>query len=170
MGTNFYFRGHRHGYSHHIGKRSAAGMYCWDCGVTLNKKGNDGIHYGCTNRSHPQFCNCGWYDVCPKCGKSPNKEGLDNSAGGRELGFNKSTPQKKEGVASCCSFTWAKPPQGLKLELEGDQMCPCCRREYEDKDKVIENEYGDLFTWDEFLEVLKECPVQYFNSIGEEFS
>jgi hypothetical protein len=170
MGTNFYIRGHRHSYSHHLGKRSAAGMYCWDCGITLNKKGNEDIHQGCRNRSHPQFCNCGWYDACPVCGEKPEKESLSEGSAGRELGFNKSAPGKKTGVASCSSFTWAMAPEKIPLELKDNDSCPCCRREYEDKDKVIENEYGDLFTWDEFMAVLDECPVKYTNSIGENFS
>jgi hypothetical protein len=48
----------------HIGKRSAAGMWCYDCGVTLCKDGIEGIHNGKSE----------WYKesdkfVCPKCGK-----------------------------------------------------------------------------------------------------
>ena len=37
MGTNFYIIDKDQEYSEgrHIGKRSAAGWYCWDCGTTL---------------------------------------------------------------------------------------------------------------------------------------
>ena len=170
MGTNFYIRGHRRSDEHHIGKRSAAGAYCWDCGVTLCKTGKSGVHQGCRVKGHQMFCNCGWYDACPKCGKAPATEGLDKGAAGRELGFNKSTPQEKTGVASCSSFNWAMASGDIPEKLKEAGVCPCCNREHEDKDKVIENEYGDLFTWGEFLKILEECPIQYTEMIGQEFS
>jgi hypothetical protein len=44
----------------HIGKRSAAGLYCYECGITLNKFGTDHLH----------DCNFSeWYEVCPICGR-----------------------------------------------------------------------------------------------------
>lgn len=88
MGTNFYTLDGRH-----IGKRSAAGRYCWDCRVTLCK---GRIHYS-----------EGFYDACPKCGAVPLKETIEASSAGRELGFNKSAPAAKTGVRSCSSFSWA---------------------------------------------------------------
>ena len=86
------------------------------------------------------------------------------------LGFNKSFPGVKAGVMSCSSFTWAMPHMRLVEAIREVLSCPCCNRPYDDKDKVIENEYGDLFSWHEFLMVLEECPVQYSDSIGHEFS
>jgi len=139
MGTNFY----RKGYIHtddprfHIGKRSAAGYYCWDCKVTLCKGGKDRVHY-----------DDDWYDKCPICGKEPKDEGWNSSAG-RELGFNKTKPKTKTGVASCSSFTWAR-------ELG--------------KIRKIQDEYGKHFTREEFQEMLLECPIQYHDSMGQEFS
>lgn len=44
----------------HIGKRSAAGSYCYECGTTLNKCGTDYVHGG---------DNIDWYEQCPICGK-----------------------------------------------------------------------------------------------------
>jgi len=44
----------------HIGKRSAAGLYCHECGTTLNKHGTDHVH----NCKYSE-----WYEVCPICGK-----------------------------------------------------------------------------------------------------
>ena len=126
----------------HIGLRSAAGMYCWDDGVTLCKGGNEGVHY-----------DSGWYDSCPKCSKKPANEGLDGSAAGRELGFNKTPYGKKTGVASCSSFTWCMDPDAFLK-----------------KNVTIWNEYGDTFTKDEFLQILEECPIQYRHSIGKWFS
>jgi len=89
MGCNFYtLRGK------HIGKRSAAGLYCWDCGVPINRE-----------------------KECPKCGNKPKKEDFSNSAAGRELGFNKEPFAKKTGVASCSSFSWAIKPEKIKKIL-----------------------------------------------------
>lgn len=82
----------------HIGKRSAAGLYCWDCGVTLCKSGNRGVHQGQSE----------WYEACPKCGQKPKVEDLATGAMGRELGFNTQPFQKKTGVQSCASFFWAR--------------------------------------------------------------
>lgn len=99
MGTNFYIKGHRNSDDprYHIGKRSAAGLYCWDCGVTLCKGGESRVHYG-----------DGFFDKCPNCGKGREEEPLSESSAGRELGFNHSKPVKKTGVQSCSSFTWAR--------------------------------------------------------------
>jgi len=137
----------------HIGKRSAAGWYCWDCGITLCKDGKAGVHLGRSN----------WLEVCPICRKSKATEDLNISSVGRELGFCTTKPQVKTGVASCCSFSWAMPHTDfaalVNMKLEG----------YDEPDKVIVNEYGDLFTMEEFLEVLKECPIQFFDTVGDSF-
>ena len=138
MGTNFYTHKYESPKRAHIGKRSAAGLYCWDCGVTL-----------CRGRVHYDNER---YDVCPKCGKAPVKE-ADGGMAFRELGFNKSTPRKKEGVASCSSFSWAVQP---------DEWRGLCRFVYD--------EYGRRLTKKEFLQVLEECPLQFFDCIGVDFS
>lgn len=139
MGTNFYRKGYRNNDDpkFHIGKRSAAGLYCWDCGIILCKQGREKIHYGDTD----------WYKKCPKCGKEPKDEGWSGAAG-RELGFNKEPFKKKTGVSSCSSFTWAR---GLGRIMK------------------IEDEYCKEYSREEFMEMLKECPIQYWDSIGKEF-
>lgn len=151
MGTNFYDEKYKCKHcgqdsaldpQYHIGKRSAAGLYCWDCGITLGKRGEVGVHYS----------ESGWYDKCQKCGKSPIKESLGEGAAGRELGFNKSSYKKKKGVASCSSFRWAMTKKQYK------------------KIKKIVDEYGRKYTKKEFEKMLEECPIQYYNMIGEEFS
>ena len=100
MGTNFYVKGHQNNDEprYHIGKRSAAGLYCWDCNATLCVGGVIAIHKG----------EAVWADACPLCGKTPEKENLADSSSGRELGFNHNEPGKKTGVRSCSSFTWAR--------------------------------------------------------------
>ena len=136
MGMNIYTLDNKH-----IGKRSAAGWYCWDCGISLCKGGDSNVH-----------TDSPFYDKCPKCNQSKNKETLENSSVGRELGFNKSKPQRKSGVSSCSSFSWANKKDILK-----------------NKRKVID-EYGRKYTINEFYDILKECPIQFTDSIGLEFS
>jgi hypothetical protein len=124
MGTNFFTLKKKH-----VGKRSAAGLYCWDCNIRL---------------SFPDT-------QCPSCGKSTAESFIEGAAA-RELGFNKTKPQEKHGVASCSSFTWAMNETDLK------------------NIRVIVNEYGDRFTKDEFYDILKECPIRLYHAIGKEFS
>jgi hypothetical protein len=130
MGTNFYVKGHRGNDDpkFHIGKRSAAGLYCWDCGVSLCKGGAARVHY-----------ENDFFDKCPKCGKSHEKETLSTSCVGRELGFNTEKPEKKTGVKGCSSFTWARPIGHIKN---------------------IVDEYGTEYTLEEFRAVLEECPIR----------
>lgn len=139
MGTNFYtLKSHVTGESRHIGKRSAAGLYCWDCKVTLCK---GRVHYGEE-----------YHDTCPRCGQERTSENLDDSAAGRELGFNKSAPVLKTGVRTCASFSWAMNPSQI-VTLTG-----------------VVDEYGQEYSFMEFMQVLNECPLQMTDSIGVEFS
>lgn len=140
MGTNFYTLSNKH-----IGKRSAAGSYCWDCGVTLCKTGNSGVH---------QSDKEGWYTACPKCGKKYKPEDLPYSSAGRELGFNTSKPKRKKGVASCSSFSWATDPDKFKAS----------------RIRYIKDEYERKITLKQFWGILEECPIQYTHMVGQLFS
>lgn len=141
MGTNYYLASN----GKHLGKKSAAGLYCWDCEVTLCKQRKDGIHQSKSD----------WHEKCPKCGKPAEEETLSESSAGRELGFNKEKYQKKTGVKSCSSFTWAIPKEEfLKLS----------------KRKRVKDEYDRFMSVKKFLKILEECPVQYFHQIGKYFS
>jgi len=162
VGTNFYIRGHGHNDDPgtHIGKRSAAGLYCWDCKTTLKEGGIDKVHG-----------DGGFHQECPKCGKSRENEELSDSAAGRELGFNKGKPQKKTGIKSCSSFSWAMTLESMKEKTIGIiPECPNCGQAYEDTNKVIEDEYGRVFTFAEFEEILLECPIELFDMLGVNFS
>jgi hypothetical protein len=151
MGTNFYLnyvtRGDSGDPKYHVGKRSAAGLYCWDCGVTLCTGGEEGIHYS----QH------GWHDKCPQCGQERIDEGVFGGAAGRELGFNKETPQRKTGVQSCASFSWGIDRGDVEKKAKRIQRY---------RMHGIVDEYGQGYTWEEFLQVLEECPVQSTRSIG----
>lgn len=136
MGTNFYDARGRH-----LGKRSAAGAYCWDCGISLCMPGAEFVHEG------REFHAC-----CPECGKERQVETIETGAAGRELGFNKTKPKKKKGVASCSSFTWASRPEAII------------------NTKYIKDEYGRRYSLRQFLAVLEECPIRFYNAIGTDFS
>jgi hypothetical protein len=149
MGTNFYRvdptgrrgRGSESGPEWHLGKRSAAGWWCWDCGVTLCRGGTAGVH-------HDRY---GWHDRCPMCGQEPQKLELTQSAAGLELGFTDSIV--RTGVSSCCSFTWnrqAEHRDWLELEWLSNPYEP-----------VVEDEYGRRITARAFLDLVAECPIQY---------
>jgi len=171
----------------HIGKRSAAGMYCWNCGLTLCKDGEEFVHHnkkdvvdGKTYPADAVFADyrtvkckeCGqmkklsywelqnveWHKKCPKCGKKPTKEKLAECSAGRELGFNKDEPKKKTGVASCSSFSWAMKREDLEKKFKNKEI------------DCVYNEYGDKYTLKEFLKILEECPIQYERSLGKCFS
>jgi hypothetical protein len=148
MGTNFYWKNINNEkiLEKHIGKRSAAGLYCWDCGSTLNYGGIRDVHK-----------NLSVSPVCLNCKKSQKNESLCESTAGRELGFNKSKPIKKTGVSSCSSFTWTL----MKHKREINKLKKVFR-------KIIVDEYGKEYTAVEFLQILEECPIEF--QLASDFS
>ena len=140
MGTNFYAMDDTH-----VGKRSASGLWCYNCGVTLCEGGIGKVHSSDSK----------WHSECPKCGKK-YLDGIDLDAGSAavELGF--ADPYKKKerkGVKTCSSFSWAIKPGKIK------------------KFKRIKDEYGKEYTLKKFEKiVLDNCPMQFTDSIGLDFS
>ena len=180
MGTNFYINNgtdHTPRSGQHIGKRSAAGQYCWDCHMTLCKGGPGNVHYGTVlerereevepdtwcPRCHRDIVT-GWFDACPICGKKPTKDETDKGgAVGIELGFSQPQAGGKTGVSSCSSFSWAMLPRELRDLYADPQQNPY--------DGMIVDEYGRTMPYPEFVSVvLANCPIQYFSGIGQEFS
>lgn len=166
MGTNFYFLESPLKCPHcdkligkpregeHIGKRSAAGLYCYDCDRTLVCDSNEGIH----RTSHPPK-----YDACPKCGKKAAEDfGLSRGAVAVELGFSKPEEERPKGVFSAASFSWAFEPEGE------DGVRAICERNI--NAEIIIDEYGRMMTGGQFLRMLRaNCPIE-FRYIGESFS
>lgn len=80
----------------HIGKRYAAGIWCWDCRVPMY------------DESHPEmvggFPHPKPLDKCPSCGKS--KEETKYNPAMRELGFDKNKPYKPTGIDGASGFIW----------------------------------------------------------------
>ncbi len=146
MGTNFYIlHTDIDSPKYHIGKRSAAGLYCWDCHLTLHKDGEATIHHGTGDRVD-------WYDKCPSCGKEYKPESLECSSAGVELGVAKHL-SPHQGVTTVASFTWAMPPSHIL-----------------GKSVVITDEYGNRYSNKQFRDMLSEmCPIEFYDSIGTEF-
>lgn len=139
---------------YHIGKRSAAGHYCWDCRLTLCKDGEDGLHQSCR---HEIGCRCRWFNACPQCGGKVQKNGFNPVD--VELGFAASLTVKPTGVTGASSFSYAQKPKLV------EQIC----QEFSGE-KVVENEYGKRFTGAEFLQMLDtNCPIRFIRFIGQWF-
>lgn len=135
---------------YHVGKRSAAGMYCWACDVTLCEGGKDGIHQG-------EF---GFLKACPECGKEPLKEDWSVGPAGVELGYARPKTERPTDVRGCSSFTWVQDP--LKTR---DALCKY------GSEPVLEDEYGRELTGPEFLEMLENnCPIEFTDMVGSAFS
>jgi len=148
MGTNFYLTTPTT--RQHIGKRSVAGLYCWDCKKTLCIDGLNHIHenWNPTKHNKPR-----WFQNCPDCGATYNDNNELPEATAIELGFSKPTLLPKSGVGTCSSFTWAIEPAQV-LFHKGE----------------IEDEYKDWYSISEFLQMIEtQCPIQ-FELIGETFS
>lgn len=146
MGTNFYWHGHQGDESmwYHIGKRSAAGNYCYDCGSTFNMDGTQLIHFSQQKR-------LGWSKVCPGCGKSAD-DGKDHyNPIMIELGFEKPGEKPTSGIAGASSFTWTLMRHLWELERKKDYDRP-----------LVVDEYGTEYTAKEFLEMIRrDCPIQF---------
>jgi len=134
----------------HIGKRSAAGLYCYDCDLTLIV---GGVHSSGSSQ----------HQACPKCGaKPPDFSKLDRGAAAVELGFAKPEPERPKGVYTAASFSWALEPDG------GEGVRAILGRNL--KAKIVVDEYGRTYTGAEFLSMLRSnCPIE-FRHIGVSFS
>lgn len=71
----------------HIGKRSAAGLYCWECETTLCQQGPSGIHQAGST----------WLKTCPKCGRTVDSD------------------SPSPVVHGSTSFTWAQQPDIVRI-------------------------------------------------------
>ena len=113
----------------HIGKRSAAGLYCLDCGCTFHKYGTDHIHGEYNPHSffdkekYNTELKTYWYDKCPVCGKD---------------GTN------------ICTFRWTFLKQKEIIEDMSIGEIYYEKR-HEPIPKVIVDEYGQEYTATEFL-------------------
>lgn len=146
MGTNFYLIDT----GQHVGRRSAAGLWCWDCGVTLCTGGVGWLHQS----------QCGFLPACPSCGQKRVAGPSAYSSVLVELGFAKAAEERLTGVQGCSSFSWAMHPEdaGAYCRMRANEPC-------------IVDEYGHEMTGNEFGRMLEcNCPVRFTDSIGTSFS
>lgn len=183
MGTNFYWRANSDGQlpgklgptcrdsdspRDHIGKRSAAGLYCWDCGcpcvetVAVSYPGsqfrdarrwtNYSVHGGSPSLDH-----------CPLCLQNPPEKGPGLSdpgnPAGLELGFAGPLKTRPTGVAGASSFSWAQEPARV--------ISICSRWPGE---LLVEDEYSETHTGADFLASMLRTPLWFVGSIGLYFS
>lgn len=161
MGTNFYWKRTKRGKTPlgvddygvddddptiHLGKRSAAGLYCWDCRLPL-------VAYGDVSRVHTDGERRA---TCIQCGQSEAKNA--HNAALVELGFAKPPMSALTGVQGASSFSWAQDPAPV-LGL-------CKKRPLA---VLIVDEYDHDYTGASFLEMLEACPIRFFHSIGRWF-
>lgn len=131
----------------HLGKRSAAGPYCWDCDMTLCLGGPSAVHSG-----------VGFHSKCPRCGGKP--KGIPQAVR-LELGFAEPNQERPTGVTSASSFGWAHDPVTATLYLLGAGAAR----------EVVESEYGERLTGAAFIDMLeKQCPLRRYGSVGQQFS
>jgi hypothetical protein len=171
MGTNFYWNytdparkpEDEDEIQHHIGKRSAAGPYCYVCGTTLCSRGSDQVHMGRDMT--------GWFDECPSCGAESS----------HKMEYGKIPPDHP--VRNCCSFTWTlfKHERDLRKLMEIEKVLAAGLKISTDAlyaDFIargisttypVVNEYGVLFTATQFLEeelktakIIFQSPYRFF--------
>jgi hypothetical protein len=119
-----------------IGKRYAAGIWCWNCKIEAER---DEI-------------GCFWF--CPNCEKRCSDNTLSYNPAFRELGFDKTKPHKKEGINGASAWIWCIDKEfGLGESIE--------KVKYKLKRyKKLKTEYGEIWTIKQvnnmFLDIIKE--------------
>lgn len=136
----------------HVGKRSAAGWYCYDCNVPLVRGGDSNLVHTCIENI---------INICPKCGQhKPETSSMPPRSALIELGLAKPrTGRQTTGVSTCSSFSWAQDPAFVKSICESRAS-----------ETIVADEYGREFTGQEFIQMLfANCPIEFTYSIGRDF-
>lgn len=148
MGTNFYWRDADGAEGEHIGKRSAAGLYCYDCRLPLIDPPGEVLVHATAARQR---------ETCPRCGKGQVEQ--PHNAAFVELGIAEPVQARLTGVQGASSWSWAQRPE--------DVTARCNRHLFE---HVIVDEYGRTLTGQQFLWMLEtNCPIRFTHSIGVDF-
>ncbi|MBI4276661.1 hypothetical protein HY629_02355 [Candidatus Uhrbacteria bacterium] len=135
----------------HLGKRSASGLYCYDCDISLAT----GAPGGMNPAKNPHMNTGPGYKECPGCGKQRTNTALFNP----ELW--KPTPEEivaehASPVRYSHSFSYAKPPEEIAAFPD---------------DTIVIDEYGRTSTMAEFRrEVIEKATFLFTHSVGVVFS
>lgn len=160
MGCNFHWRD-----GTHIGKRYAAGPYCYNCCIheVIKRRLFRAISVKkIIERGKiilPKFIGALLLAKltkirCPICGAVYVDEPMPAEAA-LELGFRKGPLQFSKGLHSSSGFIFAQEPKEIKRRLKtGD---------------VAVDEYGCEYNPDEFQQILVGCVIKNYASIGQIF-
>lgn len=118
----------------HIGKRYAAGRWCWDCKIRII----EGDIYRCKHIEE-------W-------AKKSNKAITYNPVM-RELGFDKSRPLKHNGIDGASGFIWQVGEYGLGASVEEVKQSLSRRR------RVV-TEYGKRLEMREFWDMFNDIIIE----------
>ncbi len=121
----------------HIGKRWAAGIWCWDCKVRCFVESDE----------VPFFKSL---EACPKCGKPVTKGNGFNPAM-RELGFDKTREHNHVGIDGASGFNWhAKDKRDALRKLRGI--------------KKVRTEYGDYWSIKRFWRMFNDIIIENYSN------
>lgn len=156
MGTNFYLRDEAEEYERgqHLGKRSAAGMYCYACNISLVTGMPGGFDVESPHISKKPYGVNRGYEQCPKCGAKPSGNFYLP-----ELFMPTQEQTEREEmypVRYSFSFGFALAPEEISLYAP---------------DTEVVDEYGRVFLMHEFWsDVLAKAVFLFTEHIGQEFS
>lgn len=127
MGMNIYTaRGRKH-----IGKRYAAGIWCWDCKI----------------RAEHDTLGLFWF--CTECGNRCSERTLSFHPAYRELGFDKTPSKIRKGIDGASGFIWCLDlTYGIATNRE-DVLKRISHR------KLV-TEYGDKWSPKDFKSMFKD--------------
>ena len=138
----------------HIGKRSAAGIWCWDCLIPMYDEDRKQEVAGISVPTPFEFC--------PSCGNKVETDKGYNPAM-RELGFDKSEPTILTGIQGANRFTWCTDAV-VGLGTTKKQII----EELQKNHKFVITEYGDTLSLDDFFKIFKQVIEERF--VTGEFS
>lgn len=133
MGMNIYTLDGRH-----IGKRYAAGVWCWTHKKQCIHEDKEGQTFD-------------W--VCPE-GHRVDSTQVGFNPAFRELGFDKSDPTFHQGIDGASGFTWAI---GAGLGHDRDSVKATI---FGRGRRFVKTEYGDKWTIQQFRDMFKDVIIQ----------
>lgn len=75
-----------------------------------------------------------------------------------------------EGQDRVHTFEWAMNPDNFLKSGVTEVSCSQCNRPFNDKENVIEDDYGRTYTMDEFKQMINVCSKQPREKMGTKFS
>ena len=137
MGTNFYTLNGKH-----IGKRYAAGIWCWDCRrrVSCDRTGQK------------------W--ICAKCSKHSTAKNLSFNPAYLELGFIKTISKRHHTIDGASGFIWCIGELGLGNTIDGI-------KQRLKRLKFIKTEYKEKWSIKKFNEMLSKIIIEESEESGE---